>query len=42
MSEPLFELCYERSTEQIKRDYPQFPTYEEYDDLFHAIVEVLN
>ena len=31
-----------RSTEQIKRDYPQFPTYEEYDDLFHAIVEVLN
>ena len=31
-----------RSTEQIKKDYPQFPTYEEYDDLFDAIMAVLN
>lgn len=31
-----------RSTEQIKKDYPQFPTYEEYDELFDAIMAVLN
>ena len=30
-----------RSTEQIKKDYPQYPTYEEYDDLFEAIKKVL-
>ncbi|MBQ2959796.1 MAG: bifunctional phosphoserine phosphatase/homoserine phosphotransferase ThrH [Oscillospiraceae bacterium] len=30
-----------RSTEQIKKDYPQYPTYEEYDDLYEAIKKVL-
>ena len=30
-----------RSTEQIKKDYPQYPAYEEYDDLFEAIKKVL-
>nr|WP_330388185.1 bifunctional phosphoserine phosphatase/homoserine phosphotransferase ThrH [Pseudobutyrivibrio sp. YE44] len=28
-----------RSTEQIKKDYPQYPAFEEYDDLYDAIVE---
>ena len=26
-----------RSTEQIKKDYPQYPAYETYDELFYAI-----
>ena len=30
-----------RSTEQIKRDYPHLPAYEEFDDLFNAIKNVL-
>ena len=30
-----------RSTEQIKKDYPQYPAYEEYDDLYEAIKKVL-
>lgn len=30
-----------RSTEQIKKDYPQYPAFEEYDDLYDAIVGVL-
>ncbi len=30
-----------RSTEQIKKDYPQYPAFEEYDDLFAAIKESL-
>ena len=30
-----------RSTAQIKKDYPQYPTYEEYDDLYEAIKKVL-
>lgn len=30
-----------RSTEQIKKDYPQFEAFEEYDDLFEAIKKVL-
>ena len=30
-----------RTTEQIKRDYPQYPAYEEYSDLLKAIKEVL-
>ena len=30
-----------RSTEQIKKDYPQYPAYEEYDDLFEAIKKAL-
>ncbi len=28
-----------RSTEAIKKDYPQYPAFEEYDDLYNAIVE---
>ncbi len=27
-----------RSTEQIKKDYPQFPAYEEYSDLLNAFI----
>lgn len=30
-----------RSTEQIKKDYPQYPAFEEYDDLYEAILGVL-
>ena len=30
-----------RSTEQIKKDYPQFEAFEEYDDLFEAIKKSL-
>ncbi len=30
-----------RSTEQIKRDYPQYPAYESYDELLAAIKEVM-
>lgn len=30
-----------RSTEQIKKDYPQYPAFEEYDDLLHAILGAL-
>lgn len=30
-----------RSTEQIKKDYPQYPAYESYDDLLEAIKKVL-
>ena len=30
-----------RSTEQIKKDYPQFEAFEEYDDLFEAIKKTL-
>lgn len=30
-----------RSTEQIKKDYPQYPAYESYDDLLEAIKNVL-
>jgi phosphoserine/homoserine phosphotransferase len=30
-----------RSTEQIKRDYPDLPAFEEYDDLLAAIQEAL-
>ncbi|MDO4977813.1 MAG: bifunctional phosphoserine phosphatase/homoserine phosphotransferase ThrH [Eubacteriales bacterium] len=30
-----------RSTEQIRKDYPQYPAFEEYDDLLHAIEEVI-
>ena len=26
-----------RSTEQIKKDYPQYPAFEEFDDLLEAI-----
>ena len=29
-----------RSTEQIKKDHPEIPAYEEFDDLYDAIVEV--
>jgi phosphoserine/homoserine phosphotransferase len=28
-----------RTTDAIKRDYPQYPAFEEYDDLYEAIVE---
>lgn len=31
-----------KSTEQIKRDYPQFPAFEEYDELLAAIQNVLS
>ena len=31
-----------RSTEQIKKDYPEFPAYEEFDDLLEAIKKVLD
>ena len=30
-----------RSTEQIKKDYPQYPAYETYDELLAAIKEVI-
>jgi len=30
-----------RSTEQIKKDFPQYPAFEEFDDLYEAIVNVL-
>lgn len=30
-----------KSTEQIKKDYPQFPAFEEYDELLDAIKSVL-
>ena len=30
-----------RSTEQIKRDYPDLPAFEEYDELLSAIKTVL-
>ena len=30
-----------RSTEQIKKDYPQLPAFESYDDLFDAIKEAM-
>ena len=30
-----------KSTEQIKRDYPQIPAYEEFDDLLAAIKAAL-
>ena len=30
-----------RSTEQIKKDYPDLPAFEEYDDLLEAIKEAL-
>ena len=30
-----------RSTEQIKKDYPQYPAFEEYSELLSAIKEVL-
>ena len=28
-----------RTTEAIKKDYPQYPAFEEYDDLYNAIME---
>ena len=31
-----------RSTEQIKKDYPHLPAYETYDELYDAILSVLN
>ena len=31
-----------RSTEQIKKDYPQLKAYESYDDLYNAIKEAMN
>ena len=30
-----------RSTEQIKKDFPEYPAFEEFDDLYEAIVAVL-
>ncbi|MCR5035096.1 MAG: bifunctional phosphoserine phosphatase/homoserine phosphotransferase ThrH [Clostridia bacterium] len=30
-----------RSTEQIKKDFPEYPAFEEFDDLYEAIVGVL-
>jgi phosphoserine/homoserine phosphotransferase len=30
-----------KSTEKIKADYPQLPAYEEYDELYNAIVNAL-
>ena len=30
-----------RSTEQIKRDYPQYPAFEEYDELLSAIRQIV-
>ena len=29
-----------RTTDAIKKDYPQYPAFEEYDDLYNAIIEV--
>ncbi len=30
-----------RSTEQIKKDYPQFPAFETYDELLSAVKKVI-
>ena len=30
-----------RTTEQIKKDYPEYPAFEEFDDLYEAIIGVL-
>ncbi len=30
-----------RSTEQIKKDFPQYPAFDEFDDLYEAIIGVL-
>ena len=30
-----------RSTEQIKKDYPQYPAFEEYEDFYNAIIAAL-
>ncbi len=30
-----------RTTEQIKKDYPDLPVFDEYDDLFNAIIQAL-
>ena len=30
-----------RTTEQIRKDYPQYPAFEEYDDFLNAIKAVL-
>ena len=30
-----------RSTEQIKKDYPQYPDFEEYDEFYDAIIKAL-
>ncbi len=30
-----------RSTEQIKKDYPQYPAFEEYDEFYNAIIKAL-
>ena len=30
-----------RTTEQLKADYPQYPAFEEYDELLNAITEVM-
>lgn len=30
-----------RSTEQIKKDYPQYPAFEDYDDFYNAIIAAL-
>ena len=30
-----------RTTEQLKKDYPQYPAFEEYDELLNAITEVM-
>lgn len=30
-----------RTTEQLKKDYPQYPAFEEYDELLNAITEVI-
>ena len=29
-----------RTTEQLRKDYPQYPAFEEYDELLNAIAEV--
>ncbi len=31
-----------RTTEQIKKDYPEYPAFEDYDDLYNAIEKVIN
>ena len=30
-----------RTTEQLKADYPQYPAFEEYDELLNAITDVM-
>jgi phosphoserine/homoserine phosphotransferase len=30
-----------KSTEQLKKDYPSIPAYEEYEDLYQAICKAL-